>query len=62
MTAPARFYQDDVTRLLKAYIAAGCPAPQIIVDPDGKITATPYSPEKSVHAATHNPWDDDLKG
>lgn len=33
MTAPARFYQDDVARLLKAYIAAGCPAPQIIVDP-----------------------------
>lgn len=42
MTRPAAFQQQDVTRLLKSFVAAGLPVPKVVIEA-GKITAIPVT-------------------
>jgi hypothetical protein len=51
---PASFTQSDLTKVLKAFQAAGYPAPVITIEPQ-KITAAPAS--EAARMSDPNPWD-----
>lgn len=49
MTAPARFYQDDIKRAVAGVVAAGLCVLKVEIEPTGKIVlvtgTTPDSPD-----------------
>jgi hypothetical protein len=51
---PATFQQSDLTKVLKAFTAAGLPTPQIVIEPH-RLTVSPVS--DASRAADPNPWD-----
>jgi hypothetical protein len=55
--APSKFRQGDVTRAVKAVVAAGVEVREVTVDVDGKIRVIAGSPSSVIDG---NPWDADL--
>lgn len=51
---PATFAQSDLTKVLKAFRAAGQPMPQIVIEPQ-RLIVSPLS--DASRAADPNPWD-----
>jgi hypothetical protein len=59
MRRPCKFKQTDVTRVVKALLAAGVEVARIIVE-DGRIIAVPRRPAEAQDAnAERNEWDDE---
>lgn len=56
MMAPRRatFLQSDLTKVLKAFVAARQPMPKIVIEPQ-RLTVLPASDANCV--ADPNPWD-----
>lgn len=58
---PSSFKQTDLGRAYKAALAAGMPAPRIVVDTKQKtFSIVPGGGEPSKDAAASNPWDEVL--
>jgi hypothetical protein len=53
---PCTFKQQDVTRALRATIAAGIAVEKIEIDRDGKIIVT-AKPDRAVESRGGNEWD-----
>src|SRR5262249_22622306 len=54
--APSRFRQGDVTRAVKAVVAAGVEVREVLVDTDGKIRVIAGKPANEAHGP-QNEWD-----
>jgi len=52
------FRQSDVTRAVKAVVAAGVEVARVEVDKDGRIVVVAGKPESN---PASNPWDDAMK-
>lgn len=55
---PARFWEKDVVRVIKAARKANVPLAAVRIEPDGSILVIPGTPE-AVAVSAPNPWDDD---
>jgi hypothetical protein len=51
---PPTFLQSDLTKVLKAFVAARQPMPKIVIEPQ-RLTVLPVSDANCV--ADPNPWD-----
>jgi hypothetical protein len=58
--APSRFRQGDITRAVKAVIAAGVEVREVLVDTDGKIRVIAGKAPANGAPAPLNPWDEEL--
>ena len=56
--APSNFRQTDITRAVKAVVAAGVEVARVEVDKDGKITVIAGKPCGDQQG---NPWDEAVK-
>ncbi|HEY1860484.1 MAG TPA: hypothetical protein VGG61_09035 [Gemmataceae bacterium] len=56
--APCIFKQTDVTRAVKAVVAAGVEVARVEVDKDGRIVVIAGKPESN---PASNPWDEAMK-
>jgi hypothetical protein len=54
--ATHRFTQREITRAVRAVVAAGLPVAQVTVDKDGRIVIVPGDPNKSASPPS-NSWD-----
>jgi hypothetical protein len=66
---PATFRQSDLTRALKAALAAGIGVARVEIDPNGKIAVIAGEPsyinaseQLNGDAGKQNPWDEVLNG
>jgi hypothetical protein len=54
------FRQRDVTRLLRAFSAAGCAQPSVKITTRGDLIAVPSHPLQVEDNGAANPWDEVL--
>jgi predicted type IV restriction endonuclease len=57
MRRPCTFKQSDVTKAVKAVVAAGVQVAQVIVDKDGRIVVIVCEPGKAEADTGANEWD-----
>jgi hypothetical protein len=55
--SPSTFRQQDVTRAVKAVIAAGCAVARVVVEKTGNIVVTTAQPDARDDAKEANEWD-----
>jgi hypothetical protein len=57
--APSRFRQGDVTRAVRAVVAAGVPVREVTIDVSGQIRVVAGEPANDARVR-QNPWDAEL--
>lgn len=57
MTAPARFRQEDIKRVLAGARAAGFSRVRVEIDRNGNIVVDASENDNAPHNAKTNPWD-----